>query len=324
MSTRSLFGQQFEMVNPRVDIAFKKLFGAEENKDLLISLLNSIISESDQIDQVELLNPYNDRDFRNDKLSILDIKAKNKHTGTYFLIEMQLSNEGDYSKRGLYGWARSYAGQIKKGGQYQDLCRTIAIHVLNFNFIDYNKIDGWEAYSPNKYHHRFILSDKDTKLSIFKDMEIHTIELSKFEAIDDKDLDSVMKKVKGSLDVWVALLTKYDLLEQNNLPKKMDIPEVQKALQVMCEMNMNQEERELYNNHLDFLRMEYSTILKATNDALEEGIIIGKKEGKLEGKLEEKMEIVRNLLALGVSIELVAKSTGLSEEEVRELGLALA
>lgn len=102
------------MINPRVDIAFKKIFGVDENKDILISLLNSIVSEHDQIDEIELLNPYNDRQFKKDKLSILDIKARNKRTQTYFLIEMQLAEELDYHKRSLYSWSRVYANQLKK------------------------------------------------------------------------------------------------------------------------------------------------------------------------------------------------------------------
>lgn len=53
-------------VTPRVDIAFKKLFGVEENKDLLISLINSIVSEEDQVLEVDLLNPYNPKNFKND------------------------------------------------------------------------------------------------------------------------------------------------------------------------------------------------------------------------------------------------------------------
>lgn len=63
-------------VNPRVDLAFKKIFGVEENKDLLISLINSIVSEKDQVKEVTLLNPYNPKNFLKDKLSVLDIKAK--------------------------------------------------------------------------------------------------------------------------------------------------------------------------------------------------------------------------------------------------------
>ena len=65
-----------EKISPRVDLAFKKIFGVEENKDLLISLINSIVSTEDQVKEVTLLNPYNPKNFRQDKLSILDIKTK--------------------------------------------------------------------------------------------------------------------------------------------------------------------------------------------------------------------------------------------------------
>jgi predicted transposase/invertase (TIGR01784 family) len=88
-------------INPKVDIAFKKLFGSEENKDLLISLINSIVSEEDQVTEVILLNPYNLQNLRSDKLSILDIKAKNQE-GKFFNIEIQISDEADCDKRALF------------------------------------------------------------------------------------------------------------------------------------------------------------------------------------------------------------------------------
>ncbi|MBP7189807.1 MAG: PD-(D/E)XK nuclease family transposase [Rickettsiaceae bacterium] len=62
-------------INQRVDIAFKKLFGVEENKDLLISLINSIVSKKDQVSDITLLNPYTSKDFHKQKLSVLDIVA---------------------------------------------------------------------------------------------------------------------------------------------------------------------------------------------------------------------------------------------------------
>jgi predicted transposase/invertase (TIGR01784 family) len=62
-------------INPRIDIAFKKLFGVEENKDLLISLINSIVSDADQVTDVTLINPYNPKNFRSDKLSIFRYKS---------------------------------------------------------------------------------------------------------------------------------------------------------------------------------------------------------------------------------------------------------
>src|SRR6266436_9101621 len=102
-----------EKISPRVDIAFKKIFGVEENKDLLISLVNSIVGEEDQVVDVTLLNPYNAKNFKNDKLSILDIKAKGAD-GKRYNIEIQISDEADYDKRALYYWAKIYTEQLQE------------------------------------------------------------------------------------------------------------------------------------------------------------------------------------------------------------------
>ena len=107
-------------VNPRVDLVFKKLFGVEENKDLLISLINSIVSSSDQIDDVTLLNPYNLKNFPKDKLSILDIKARGID-GNLFNIEIQITDEADYDKRALYYWAKLYTEQLQASENYSNL-----------------------------------------------------------------------------------------------------------------------------------------------------------------------------------------------------------
>jgi predicted transposase/invertase (TIGR01784 family) len=323
------------LINPRVDIAFKKIFGVEENKDILISLLNSIISEEDQVDEIELLNPYNERNFKKDKLSILDIKARNKHTKTHFLIEMQLAEEVDYPKRGLYSWARVYSNQLGAGKLYEELNRTIAIHILNFTFIDYSKEKGWIESAPSKYHHIFVLSDKETRLEIFKDIEIHTIELNKFEGIKDKDIKVVMPRVKDMLDRWVAVLTKYDLFNIKDLPEEVNIPEIKKALRVMEEMTMNEEERDVYNSHLDFLRMEHSAFEARFIAGLKVGEAKGRAEGEAKGRAEgeakgiekgikegAKLHAIKTatiLLGKGLDIQLIVESTGLSAEEIEKL-----
>ena len=86
-----------EKISPRVDVAFKKIFGVEENKDLLISLINSIVGKEDQVLDITLLNPYNPQNFRQDKLSILDIKAKGIE-GKRFNIEIQAITMEDFAQ----------------------------------------------------------------------------------------------------------------------------------------------------------------------------------------------------------------------------------
>ncbi len=123
-----------EKISPRVDLAFKKIFGVEENKDLLISLINSIVGQDDQVEDITLLNPYNPKNFRQDKLSILDIKAKGID-GKRFNIEIQISDEADYDKRALYYWAKLYTEQLKVSQDYSALSKAIGIHILNFTSI---------------------------------------------------------------------------------------------------------------------------------------------------------------------------------------------
>ena len=142
-------------VNPRVDLAFKKIFGTEENKDLLISLINSTVGEEDQVIDVVLLNPYNQKDFKQDKLSILDIKAKGI-CGKKFNIEIQITDEADYDKRALYYWAKLYTEQLKSGEDYSELEKVIGIHILNFTSI----------LDSDKYHNSFHITEKENRVAL--------------------------------------------------------------------------------------------------------------------------------------------------------------
>jgi len=303
-------------VTPRVDIAFKKLFGVEENKDLLISLINSIVSKEDQVLEVELLNPYNSKNFENEKTSIVDIKAKS-HTGKHYNIEIQISNEGDYDKRALFYWAKLYTEQLDKGVEYRRLNKTIGIHILNFISIP----------SVEKYHNTFHLVEKESKVHHFKDMELHTIELSKFEnnkkgdeKLDEADeLKLLMSKVKTSLDRWAAFLSRVDLLSIQKLPKELRDPQVQKAMEVLEVMNFNKEEREAYEAHLKWLRNEFSTLKKAENKGVEKGLAKGLAKGRAEGRAERDMEIVENMLSQGIDLNVIAKSTGLMLKQIKKI-----
>ena len=224
-----------ERISPRVDIAFKKIFGVEENKDLLISLVNSIVSENDRVVEVTLLNPYNPKNFRQDKLSILDIKAKGE-TGKRYNIEIQISDEADYDKRALFYWAKLYTEQLKVAEDYSTLSKAIGIHILNFTSIP----------EVEKYHNVFHITEKESGLLYFKDLELHTIELKKFSRDSNAELSDVVAMVKNSLDRWSAFLTRNDLLNKDNLPLELDDPALKKALEVLEVMNFGPEEREAY------------------------------------------------------------------------------
>jgi len=297
-----------ERITPKVDIAFKKIFGVEENKDLLISLINSIVGEEDQVSEVTLLNPYNPKSFKKDKLSILDIKAQGID-GKRFNIEIQISDEADYDKRALYYWAKLYTEQLEVAEDYSTLSKAIGIHILNFTSIP----------GIDKYHNVFHITEKETGMTYFRDMELHTIELKKFSSNSQEVLSDIVAKVKNSLDIWVAFLTRNDLLQPDNLPKSLNQPSLKKALNVLGRMNFTQEERSEYEDHLKWLRIETNTLKKAEakgrEEGREEGIVLGKDEGIGIGI--EKTAI--NMLKQNLDNSLITSVTGLSTEQLLQL-----
>ena len=289
-----------ERISPRVDLAFKKIFGVEENKDLLISLINSIVGEEDQVSEVTLLNPYNPKNFKTDKLSILDIKATNQD-GKRFNIEIQISDEADYDKRALYYWAKIYTEQLKVAEDYSKLSKAIGIHILNFTSIPEVK----------KYHNVFHITEKETGLLYFKDLELHTIELKKFSDSSDEELADIVAKVKNALDMWLAFLTRNDLLIADNLPKELNDPNLKKAINVLSVMNFTPEEREAYEDHLKWLRIEANTIRNYEQR--------GEIRGRAEGENKKAIEIAKKMLSKNHSISDISDLTGLSPEEISKL-----
>ena len=310
-----------EKINPRVDVAFKKIFGIEENKDLLISLINATVGKEDQVIDVKLLNPYNQKNFRQDKLSILDIKAEGA-CGKKFNIEIQITDEADYDKRALYYWARLYADQLKVGEDYSKLEKVIGIHILNFTSI----------LESEKYHNSFHITEKETGLPYFKCLELHTIELNKFTEKVDGKLGELASQIKTSLDMWSAFLTRHELLSGDHLPQSLDKPELKKALKVLKVMNFTDEEREAYEDRLKWLRIEANTLKKykeegreeGREEGLKEGREKGLKEGERRGRKEEKITLAKKLFQKGMSLEEIAGMIELDIEEIQYLEPAKA
>ena len=293
-----------EKINPRVDIAFKKIFGTEENKDLLISLINSIVGEEDQVVEVTLVNPYNQKNFKKDKLSILDIKAKGS-TGKWFNIEIQIADEADYDKRALYYWAKLYTEQLKSSEDYSKLQKVIGIHILNFTSIP----------EVQKYHNVFHVTEKETGLLYFKELELHTIELKKFTDTLGEGFGEMVSKIQNSLDMWSAFLTRIDLLSGAKLTLGLDNPQLKKAIEVVNIMNFTPEEREAYEDHLKWLRIEANSLKKAEERGVEKGL----EKGLEKGEKKKALEIAKNLLKIKLPIQQIVEVTGLTKEEILTL-----
>ncbi|MDM8541793.1 Rpn family recombination-promoting nuclease/putative transposase [Desulfococcaceae bacterium HSG9] len=296
-------------INPRVDFAFKKLFGSEENKDLLISLLNAILSESEHIAYVELKNPYSLADYQAGKMSILDIKARDEF-GRWFNVEMQIGYDFNFDKRSIYYWAKLVTEQLGEGMMFKELKKTYSINILDFNFIP--DIDEFH----NLYKIINVNTGKDDKLhDIF---ELHYIELRKFT--------KPYHELATALDRWSAFLTRAHELEPASLPKELaSDKEITKAVQAVDRM-FDEEERKIYDVRMHTLIEVKSKIASAEEKGLargmergmEQGLAQGMEQGLTQGMEQEKRNIAISLLDV-LDVEIIALKTGLPTEEIERL-----
>jgi predicted transposase/invertase (TIGR01784 family) len=173
----------------------------------------------------------------------------------------------------------------------------------------------------------FHITEKETGFYYFKDLELHTVELKKFIGEDNNELSELVNKVKASLDMWSAFLTRHDLLVEDKLPRELDKPELKKALHVLETLNFAEEEWQAYEDRLKWLRVETNTLKNYFEKGKVEGIEQGRAEGMEEGigrgiKMGEQAALIKiatALLAEGTPVEKISHLTGLTESEIKEL-----
>ena len=123
-------------IDPKIDCVFKALLGAEDNRVLLIHFLNALLGRElpAPVSAVEILNPYNEREFLDDKLSIVDVKARDAQ-GRLYQVEIQILPHADLPARMLYAWADLHSQQLHSGQNFRELRPTYAIWLLGDDLV---------------------------------------------------------------------------------------------------------------------------------------------------------------------------------------------
>ncbi|MEK3791982.1 Rpn family recombination-promoting nuclease/putative transposase [Paenibacillus sp. FSL R7-0204] len=284
-----------EMMDPRVDFVFKRIFASESNEDVLLAFLNQIFLDAGDLplEEVVLLNPYTHKDDPLDKQAIFDIWAKTAD-GKLINIEMQLFNKYDIEKRTLYYWSKRYAGQLQVSGKYTELKKCVTINILNYKVL------------PNEHTHSvFHLREDSSGAPLTDDIEIHFLELPK--------LNRPVTPGEGGLVNWLLFLKGIDYSDWEVL--QMNEPALKKAMETLEFLSQDSEARRKYEDRQKFLMDEASQ----RDGALREGFAKGVAEGRAQGELEAKLEIAKNLLAMGTDPASIQKATGLSEEELKSI-----
>lgn len=298
-------------MNPRVDFVFKKLFGSEESKDILIDLINSIVSEKDRATDIEIKNPYNEKQYLKDKRTVLDVKALSGD-GTWYDIEMQMLPEDWFAKRSLYYWSRLYSDQLDEGMHFRFLTKTICINILNFD-----QLDDEPSYH-NVYKVKNVLSGEE----LLDEFEIHFIELRKYD-------ETLADSLTEALDRWVHFLKLAGRYDSETMPEELKAtPSVNKAMRMLERLSATKEEREVYEARekwlMDLLSTVETKVKRGREEGRAEGIEIGKEigleQGIALGEDRTRRGIALGMLRAGLSVAEAAEYSGLPEEEVRRLG----
>ena len=131
--------QKLFKITLRNDYAFKRVFGVEENKDVLQDLLECILDiPPETIAGLELLDKEFHKELLTEKLGILDIKLRLKD-GTFVDIEIQNNWHFDFPERTLYYWSKMYNENIKQGQDYTKLPKCITINLIGKRLLNWLK-----------------------------------------------------------------------------------------------------------------------------------------------------------------------------------------
>jgi len=274
-------------IDPKVDFAFKRVFGNEHNLPILAHLLNAVLKTSSgfEIIDLKLLNPYTQKEAAEDKLSIVDVRVRDS-LGRQIDIETQLIAKPGFSSRILYYWSRLHLLQLKKSDHYLSLRPTICICIVNFKlFPDFED-----------YYMDFELRAKSHDCVFSKDIEVITLEVPKFTV--------PVTEIRTPLEQWMHFLRFGDKLDIDNLPKTITSPEIHEALEALLVLSKDRLERERYEARMRVLRDEHSALAgtrqialaEGIEKGLEKGLEKGRKQGRQEGRQEEALSLVLRLL----------------------------
>lgn len=311
-------------LDPKADLTFKRVFG--EHKDLVISLLNAMLplADNELIEEVEYLPAELVPDNPVRKYSIVDVRCRDKR-GRQFLVEMQMVWSQEFMQRVMFNAAKAYVRQGDKAMQFKYLEPVYSLNLVN------------DIYEPElkEFYHYYRMVHVEHSDRVIEGLHLVFVELPKFTPHTFTE-----KKMQA---LWLRYLTEISSNSRTVPADLLDVPEINKAVQVLEESAYNDAELYSYDKFWDMIRVENALfdegfgkgmqqgreqgilqgreqgILQGREEGREEGIQQGREEGREEGRKLERIETARNLKKLNIDTLTIAKATGLSPEEIATL-----
>lgn len=285
-------------INFYTDFAFKKFFGTEANKDLLISFLNSLLDRKDGAEIIDLtyLNSENLGASISERRAIYDVYCQTNN-GERFIVEMQKAKQDHFQDRAIYYSSFAIREQGQKGKRDNiswdySLSPVYVVGILNF------KMD--ESDESSKVITKVKLKGDDNK--DFSDkLNFIFVEMPKFRKAE-AELETFMDK-------WLYVIK--NLYQLQDKPAALTEGIFKKLFEVAEIAAFTKEERYDYEESLKNFRDMFNTISSAERK--------GREEGRAEGRVEERIAMARSLKSQGVDFEIIKTASGLSLEEIEKL-----
>ena len=252
---------------PTVDFVFKLLFGNPKHSRIAIHFLNAILQHLLKVNKIVFLNPIQEQETEEDKLSILDILATDEH-GRTFIIEMQTSVPAGMGQRLAYYTAYQYVDQLGKGQKYVSLRPVISICVLT---------DPLFRKVPELHLH-FVLRS-ETGVILTEDLQVHVLQLSNLRVKEENLRDA------SPLEQWSYFLLRAETLTMDEIKRLLPDEVFSEAAGILDVVAKTPEQKRRYEARLKFQRDEAARAL-TSEQAREQGRLEGRLEGREEGRLE--------------------------------------
>lgn len=281
-------------IHPFTAYGFKKLFGEEPNKDLLLDFLNELLKEEQgQITSLSYL--------KTEQLGVSDITPKGifdlyceNEKREKFIVELQMSKHNFFKDRANYYSTFPACDLVPKANWADRLNAVYLIAILDFVF-DADKNE------PHKFRYDVKLTDIETKKVFYDKLTFIYLEMPKFNKTVDE--------LETRFDKWLFVLRNLNRLDR--VPDKLKEQIFEKLFETAEIAGFSQDQVRSYEDSLKYYRDLKNTLDTARDE--------GKIEGKIEGIIEGKIEVAKNLLKNDVSMDLIVKSTGLTEKEINDL-----
>ncbi len=282
--------EEEKYINPLTDFGFKKIFGTELNKDLLIDFLNELLPNRKIKDLTYSTNEHFGK-YEIDRKAIFDIYCIGENDER-FIVEMQKAKQNYFKDRSVFYASFPIQEQAKRGDWDYRLEPVYSIGILDFEFDEHKQ-------EQDLLH---IVELKNQKCEVFYDkLKFIYIELPKFKK-DSSELET-------HFDKWLYVFTHLQKLQDR--PKALQDRVFKKLFEVAEIAGFTAEERKEYEESLK----TYRDIKNVVETARAEG----KTEGKIEGKIEEKEGVIEKCIEENMSVEIIAKIVSLPISEVKKI-----